>query len=71
MEKLEAYEELDISWVVDDFGVKVSIVLGNASIVIEHDHDDSDVVPWLIGALPQIMSQVADAMEAQEAQEGK
>jgi hypothetical protein len=58
--------EVEIDYVPDDFGIKVTAILGNSSVVVEHAWDAAEDAATLVQALPNIMIAVQEALEAQE-----
>ena len=60
--------EVEINFDPDDLGLKVTAVLGESSIVVEHSWDAAEEAATLVQALPMILMRVQDALDAQEAQ---
>jgi len=58
--------EVEINFVPDEFGIQISAVLGNSSIVVEHAWDAANEATILVQALPGIMSAVQTALDQQE-----
>lgn len=60
--------EVEVSFVPDDFGIRITAVLGDSSIVVEHAWGDAaGEAATLAQALPEILVRVQAALEAQEA----
>lgn len=62
-------EEVEINFDPDDFGIKITAVLGNSSIVVEHAWDAAEDAATLAQGLPTILVAVQNALDAQEAQQ--
>lgn len=60
--------EVEINFEPDDFGIKITAVLDEASIVVEHSWDGAEQAAILTQALPQILARVQLALDAQEEQ---
>lgn len=58
--------EVEIHFEPDDLGIKVSAVLGESSIVVEHSWDAVEEAATLVQALPSILVAVQAALEDQE-----
>jgi len=58
--------EVEINFEPDEFGIKISAVLGDSSIVVEHAWDAANEATTLVQALPGIMSAVQTALDQQE-----
>lgn len=59
-------QEVSIDFVPDDLGIKVTAVLGESSIVVEHSWDGAEEAATLVQALPNIMIAVQQALDSQE-----
>jgi hypothetical protein len=57
---------VDITFVPDEFGIEVTAILGEASIVVEHSWDAATEAATLVQALPNILIAVQNALESQE-----
>ena len=62
--------DVDINFEPDDFGIKITAVLGNSSIVVEHAWDAAEEAATLAQALPGVLIAVQEALDKQEAQSG-
>ena len=60
--------EVEINFEPDDLGIKITALLGEASIVVEHSWDGVEEAAILTQALPQILARVQLALDAQEAE---
>jgi hypothetical protein len=58
--------EVEIDFVPDEFGIRVTAVFGESSVVVEHSWDAAEEAATLIQALPNIMIAVQEALDAQE-----
>ena len=59
-------DEIDVQWERDELSTKVTIVLGEASIVVETSEDGASTVPWLVAALPSVLEAAWAAIEQEE-----
>lgn len=48
-------DEIAVTWERDEEGVKISAVLGEASIDISASYEATQTMPWLVAALPNIL----------------
>lgn len=58
--------EVDVNFEPDDFGIKITAVLDEASIVVEHSWEGVNEAATLVQALPNILAAVQTALESQE-----
>lgn len=58
--------DVEINFDPDDLGIKVTAVLGESSIVVEHSWDAVEDAATLVQALPNIMMAVQAALNEQE-----
>lgn len=65
-EGLTPDDELDVRWERDEFSTKITVNFGEATIVVEHSEDATELVPWLVGALPAVLTRVAQAIDNEE-----
>lgn len=59
--------EVEINFEPDDLGLKITAVLGEASIVVEHSWDGAEEAAILTQSLPNILMAVQTALNEQEA----
>lgn len=58
--------EVEIQYEADELGIKVTSILGEASIVVEHSWDGAEAAATLVNSLPQILVNVEEALQQQE-----
>lgn len=58
--------EVEVNYETDDLGIKITAVLGESSIVVEHSWGGAEEAATLTQALPQILVAVQAALEDQE-----
>lgn len=63
---VEPDDEVEVNWERDEYSTKVVATLGEASITIECSEEGAETVPWLVAALPNILNQAWQAIEADE-----
>lgn len=64
--ELDPGDEIEVTWARDEFSTKVTATLGEASVTVEASEDGSQIVPWLITAMPNILEAAWAAIEAEE-----
>jgi hypothetical protein len=62
--------DVDITYEPDDDGIKITAVLGESSIIVEHSWDAVEHAATLVQALPSILIAVQTALNDQEANRG-
>lgn len=65
-------EELntEINFEPDEYGIKITIVHGESSIIVEHSWDAAEETAALVQALPKILIIVQEALDQQEENSG-
>lgn len=64
--EIQPGDEIAVTWERMEDGVKVSAVLGDASIDLSCAYDAVETLPWLVAALPNILEAAWAAIEADE-----
>ena len=61
---IEPDDEIALTWERDEDGIRITAVLGEASIAIDASYDGVELVPWLVAALPSILEAAWEGLGA-------
>lgn len=56
-------DEIKVSWKNTDDHTKISAALGGAKITIRVTDESVNIIPWLLAAMPGILTFAYDAMD--------
>lgn len=56
-------DEVEVSWVRDEFSTRVIATLGEASVTVETSEDGAPLIPWLVAAMPSVLEAAWAAIE--------
>lgn len=62
--EIDPNDEIAVTWERDEGGIRITAVLGEASILIEASYDGAELVPWLAAALPSILEAAWEGLGA-------
>lgn len=58
--------DVEIKWEIDDLGITIEALLGDASVTVQHAWDAAEEAATLAQALPQILMAVQQAIDSQQ-----
>jgi hypothetical protein len=62
-------EEIAVTWEPDDLSIRINVVMGEVAITVDSSYDAVPKVPFLVGALPQILEAAWAAIENEQSEE--